>query len=72
MPIEYTLLKDQPLKFEHCPKCGACAPDYMRGQVQRSKRKWFKDRLYCAVICHECKEIVGWEAPLKILQADAR
>ena len=63
MPIEYALLKDKPLAMGKCPKCEARDPNFMRGLVQRPKRfLWiFWKRPYCAVICHECKEIIGWE-----------
>ena len=65
MPIEYTLLKNQPYAREICPKCNERFPEFMRGQVQRSKRflgfLWKRD--YCAIICHACKEIIGWESP---------
>jgi len=65
MPIEYTYLSGQPLKLKKCPKCGEDDPDFMRGMVQRSKRflgfLWRRD--YCAVICHNCHEIIGYESP---------
>ena len=67
MPIEYELLKNRPYAKEVCPKCGAGCPEFMRGQVQRSKRflhiLW--KRPYCAVICHKCKKVIGWESPPK-------
>jgi predicted nucleic-acid-binding Zn-ribbon protein len=65
MPIEYTLLRDKPLPFDICPKCGKPFKIFMRGQVQKPKRfLWiFWRRPYCAVICHRCKNIVGYEEP---------
>jgi len=65
MPIECELLLREPYAIEKCPKCGTLAPEFMRGQVQRSKRfLWVLwRRPYCAVICHGCKEIIGWESP---------
>ena len=65
MPLEVTLLKNYPYAFEVCPKCGERFPEFMRGRVQRSKRYLFvlRKRPYCAVICHACKAIIGWEAP---------
>jgi len=65
MPIECEQLNRQPCAVKKCPKCGTLFPDFMRGQVQRSKRflgiLW--RRPYCAVICHGCKKIIGWESP---------
>jgi predicted nucleic-acid-binding Zn-ribbon protein len=65
MPIESDLLAREPYAKERCPKCGAICPEFMRGQVQRSKRfLWVLwKRPYCAVICHRCKCIIGWESP---------
>jgi len=68
MPSEYMLLKEEPFFKELCPNCGARFPEFMRGMVQRPKRflgvLWRQD--YCAVICHECKNIIGWESPPSI------
>ncbi len=66
MPIEVELLSKAPLKFKVCPTCGVRSPDCMRGQVQRPKRfMWILwKQPYCAVICHSCKNIVGWESPV--------
>lgn len=65
MPIECTQLDAERCKLKQCPKCGAGFNPFMRGQVQRSKRflwvLWPRD--YCALICHACKEVVGWESP---------
>jgi len=65
MPIECKLLERQPYAFEACPKCTEPFPDFMRGQIQRPKRLFWigPKRDYCAVICHRCKEIIGWESP---------
>lgn len=74
MPIEYTLLKDEPSPFRFCPMCGAYPfQPFMRGQVQRAGwyapwdwlvAKWNKMPFaYCAVICSTCHEIVGHECP---------
>jgi hypothetical protein len=65
MPSECTLLKHYPYALEICPKCGASFPEFLRGQIQRSKRVlWILwKRPYCAVICHVCKEVIGWEQP---------
>lgn len=67
MPIECVQLKDEPFPFEKCPKCGAGWPEFMRGQVQRSKRVlgFLWKRPYCAIICHKCKNVIGWESPPK-------
>jgi len=66
MPIEYMLLKDQPVPLSKCPMCDA-QPfiPFLRGTVQRSKRRWwiFQPQAYCALICSSCKEIVGYESP---------
>ena len=52
-----------PIKKEPCcPKCGQPFPEFLRGQVQSSWRKLFGMK-YCAVICHKCKEVIGWEKP---------
>jgi predicted nucleic-acid-binding Zn-ribbon protein len=65
MPIESEILSKYPYVFEKCPKCGASFPEFMRGQVQRNRRfLWILwNRPYCAVICHKCNEIIGWEEP---------
>ena len=60
--IEYALLKNRPLARERCPKCGEPFRGFLRGMIQ----SWWRKRLklpYCAVVCHKCKEIVGWEKP---------
>lgn len=67
MPIECRLLLVVPVKFTKCPRCKIEPFEpYLRGSVQRSKRKWFgigPKRDYCAVICSHCKAIVGYESP---------
>jgi len=64
MPIEAAILYGQPSPLKECPKCHA-APfrPFLRGQVQRSKFKWlfWGRRPYCALICRDCKDIVGYE-----------
>ena len=69
MPIEAALLDGAPVPLGYCPKCYA-APfrPFMRGQVQRGMLRVWLARLlsnreegYCALICRECKEIVGYE-----------
>jgi hypothetical protein len=50
--------------IECCPKCKATPfMPFLRGQVQRHPRRWLVGprRPYCALICWECKEIVGYE-----------
>lgn len=62
MPIECEQLRNAPYAREKCDFCGARFPEFMRGQVQ----SWWRKLLrlpYCAVICHCCKEIIGWEKP---------
>jgi ribosomal protein L34E len=63
MPIECDVLEGRPSPIKTCPKCGADFKPFMRGQVQRWPRKWLIGpwRPYCALICSECKEIVGHE-----------
>jgi hypothetical protein len=64
MPIEAALLRDKIVHLDTCPKCGAVFEPFLRGQVQRSPRRWIffgKPRPYCALICRVCKEIVGYE-----------
>lgn len=68
MPIEFIQLQDVPPPLDACPRCKAVPFEpFLRGQVQRPKRRWWWPfgaiRDYCAVICWSCKEIVGWEAP---------
>jgi hypothetical protein len=67
MPIEASLLSVEPEPFDACPECGHMPfRSFLRGMIQRSRRPWFgfgKPRDYCAVICSECKEIVGYESP---------
>jgi len=65
MAIESTLLEDKPLPFEVCPKCGKPFEPFLRGQVQRGKRKlgFGPKQDYCALICRACQEIVGYESP---------
>ena len=71
MPIEVTLLLNQPYPITTCPKCGHTPfESRMRGIVQRSKRsfnlfKGFQKRDYCALICNKCNDVVGWESPPK-------
>ena len=62
MPIETFLMKRLPFAKEICPKCGERFPEFLRGQVQSFIRKTF-GLPYCAVICHKCKNIIGWEKP---------
>ncbi len=63
MPAEVEELRGKPYIFETCPKCGQPFSEFLRGQVQRSPRflGFLWQRSYCAVICHKCKEIIGWE-----------
>ncbi len=67
MPIETRLLAGKPSPLAACPKCGAAPFEpFMRGQVQRSPRPWWRPfwgprRAYCALICWSCKNIVGYE-----------
>lgn len=51
---------------EVCPKCSEPFRAFMRGLVVKSEVwqwicEWFGKRAKTAVICSECKEIVGWE-----------
>ena len=62
MPIESLWLRDQPPLLAACPLCGWPFDQLMRRQVQ----SWWRRLLrlpYCAVICRDCKEVVGWEKP---------
>lgn len=67
MPSEYLLLKNKPVPFAFCPRCGdAPFEPFLRGQVQRFKRKWLgfgPPQDYCALICYKCKNVVGYESP---------
>ena len=62
MPKEYEQLRRYPYAREKCPKCGTMFPEFQRGLVQSAWRRWLR-LPYCAVICHGCKEIIGWEKP---------
>lgn len=75
MPLEAITLALKPAPLLECPSCGARPFEpFMRGQVQRTGwsllverfRAWRQKREveYCAVICHACKEIVGYESGL--------
>ena len=50
-----------------CPRCQRKPFEYfLRGQVVRPKRfLWFLGpiRPYCAIICRNCKNVVGYEMP---------
>jgi hypothetical protein len=67
MPIEAWFLKGEPEPFDFCPACGAEPFEcFMRGTVQRSRRQWLglgPRQPYCAVICSECKVVLGYENP---------
>lgn len=70
MPIECVLLANEPVPIKQCPACHhAPFEPFLRGEVQRSKYTWFgiwpfaKKRDYCALICWQCKTIVGYESP---------
>ena len=63
MPIEYTQLKDKPLPFDRCPKCGRKPFEaFWRGIVQSTWRRLF-GLAYCCINCYDCQEIVGYERP---------
>jgi hypothetical protein len=67
MPIEFTVLKDQPSPIEKCPRCGVEPFEpFLRGQIQRGKWDLLRLRIrpYCTLICTACKEIVGHEHPV--------
>lgn len=66
MGIEYVLLKDAPVPLKRCPKCGVEPFEpFLRGLIARRRYKWvfFGKWDYMALICAECKEIVGYESP---------
>ncbi len=67
MPIEHEQLHGAPVMYTVCPLCDDVFDPFLRGLVQRSKRRWWwpfgKEREHCAVICRSCKRIVGWERP---------
>jgi len=62
MPIECEQLRGAPYAKEECKHCGEPFPEFMRGQVQSTWRRLLGLR-YCAVICHKCKKLTGWEKP---------
>lgn len=72
MPKETVHLEKIPVPLPYCPHCKANPfKPFARGQVHRSAMahplSWLKARLlgrpwpYCAVICGECHETVGYE-----------
>lgn len=64
MPIECRILEGRSEIFEECPKCDHKPfESFLRGMVQRRRYKWFfwGRWPYCAVICWNCKDIVGYE-----------
>lgn len=75
MPIEAVTLEKLKPPVSRCIYCGGeikagtwdqPSTLWMRGQVQRSRRKWwppFRKRPYCAVICPHCRRRIGWEDP---------
>ena len=66
MPVEFSLLKDQPQPFDKCPKCGAEPFDQlMRGLMFANWWKLWKffGMDYCTVVCADCQQIVGYEQP---------
>jgi hypothetical protein len=65
MPTEVAILALYPYPVMICPQCQKPFLSFLRGQIQRSKRfmGFLWRRPYCAVICAECKRIVGWEQP---------
>ncbi len=62
MPIEAHRLQGTLPAQRICPDHPAARNDFMRGQVQSAWRRLF-GLPYCAVICAECKDIIGWEKP---------
>ena len=65
MPVEFLLLKGEPVGIYWCPCCMASPFEpFLRGIIQRRRRTWYlRKRPYCALICGECKALVGWEMP---------
>lgn len=74
MPPEVGLLRNKPEPLDLCPSCGTQPfRSFLRGSVQRSRlwapvawlRAWWRGEEfeYCAVICSQCKDIVGYETP---------
>lgn len=66
MPIEADLLAKVPVPLGSCPNCEATPFRPMwRGHVLRTQY-WFQigpKRHYCALICNDCRHIVGYESP---------
>ena len=73
MPWQVTVLATRDEILPACPLCDADPfRSALRGQVQRHPLPWWKRpfywlfrekdaRPYCAIICRDCMEIVGWE-----------
>ena len=63
MPKEYLQLRKQSIPVIRCPNCYVTPLIlFLRGNVQSGWRKFF-GLPYCALICENCKEIVGYEKP---------
>lgn len=64
MPIEVVTRAGEPAIFEKCPNCGAEPFEpFLRFQVARRVYKYFVFGKwpFFAVICRDCKDIVGYE-----------
>lgn len=73
MTIESVLLQSEPLPM-FCPVCKSPFVPFMRGQIQRPKRKKIlglpigKRQDYCCLICAACKRVVRYESPREELR----
>ncbi len=73
MPPEVALLDPMPSPLEACPLCGRDFVPFLRGQVQRPRRRWFglgRLQPHCALICSACKVVVGWESVSGCIEVD--
>lgn len=73
MPVEYTILrnKPRPKELRYCPHCFKLFKYFWRGCIRKNDLAYVFELLvskvlgrkpfYCALICDECKEIVGYE-----------
>ena len=61
MPIEAIVSEVLPVPFDQCPKCRRAFEPFLRGQVVRFDWWGLRKRIW-ALICYDCKEIVGYES----------
>lgn len=63
MPVEAVVFEKRPEPLTTCPKCHKPFRSFLRGFTVSLWRRFF-GLPYWAVICSECKDIVGYEPGL--------